>query len=959
MTTGEGATEQTTVGEALAAAVNRLREDLGDPTAPLLVLTPSEVNGTFARHELASATPFIRVRFMTPPQLHAQLAAPGLRALGLRPEPPGWLRATIQGLLEELPLGDYGEVMRAPGWLPALVSALNALESGGVDADSLVGLPLEGDLAERARVLGALLEGLDAARAEEGLIGPGREAEAARAAIEEGAAIPANEPTGAILLGDARSSRQVSASLSAWLAKRAVLRVDLPAVAGLEPAWGGLTAAAPEAATLSVQADPPAVRLLRTADQVREHVEIVRRVLRAVRDGVALDRIAVVLPDPSEAVALREALERAAIPATWQTGPPLASTPAALFLLHAIELARGDDSVASWYELLMRPGIRLRQELGQDAVRGRGRWRRLLSRCGAYRRAGVIRAALEASLDELEESEQTEADRAALTSLGKCFDALSAELASWREPRTVGRWARAWLSFLSRFWREGTDKRAVKSLLESWSRADAGPKLSLEDAALTLSDALGSTQVTTGSLRDASIRVLSPMQLLGAELEVVCVASMTQGRFPLNPSEDPILNDPLVEAINEALDAGLFHSSDRVALERRRLAAVRSATRRELWLSCPRVDMMSGRPLLPGTLLLELAEELEGRRVGFEELEASLEKAGGRGRAYAEDPEAALDAAEFLLSRLMEGDAETRKAALRALADHPTGRRLLAAYRAADRIARGARDEALRPWAGFVRPEVMQCLGLDGTTLTTRQLHALLSDPRDFLLRYALGAWRAPRLYEDLNPTRAFFVKDIIREEAQALLTGAGSLEEELDTRFDHTLDARLERAGLTEDGSIGDRVRRIGRRLARLLIRAEPVAGPALALEDAPVRADMAWRIGEPEARRTGAALEWLLGDDITGPAQAKAWGMLAEVAATRATGEAVDDVRWVSVEGHQRTPKDLDALLDGFQERLELVTAMVEAGAYAGEGPRGLHVDTAPPSEVERDWFDEWGAG
>ncbi|MCB9598272.1 MAG: hypothetical protein H6719_36500 [Sandaracinaceae bacterium] len=944
------------LGAVLASAVLSLRTKL-DSTAALAVLAPSEVNATLARHELALATPFIRVSFLTPNRLHSLLAAPGLRARGLRPEPPGWLRATLHHELVQRDLGAYGEVMRAPGWLPALVSAIEALESGGLDAEALRSLGLDGDLRARAEVLAALLDAVKGARAREDIAGPADEADAARQAIASDATIPANEPRGVILLGDARNTRTVSDTLRAWLAKRAVVRLDLPAMHDLAPAWGGLTAAAPHAEVVSVEASVPHTRMVRTPDPVRECVEIVRRVQRAIRDEVALDRIAVVLPDPSEAVALREALDRAQVPATWQTGPPLSTAPSASLLTHAIELARGDDSVTSWYELLMRPGLRLRQELGADAVRGRGRWRRLLSSCGAYRGSHVIQTALRASLAELDPGEESESDRLAYGSLLKCVDHFAELFASWRTPRTVGRWAKAWLTFVSRYWREGTDKRALKSLLEGWSRADAGPPLSLSDAAVTLGDALAGTQVTVGSLRDASIRVLSPMQCLGAELEVVCVASMTQGRFPLDPSEDPILDDALVDAINAKLDAGLFRSSDRVALERRRFAAVRSAVRSELWVSCPRVDMMKGRPLLPGTLLLELAEELAGRRVGFEELDDSLEPAGRRSRAYPADPETALDAGEFLLSRLHASEAAVRAAALTALVDHPNARRLLKAHRAATLITSGGVHEELRPWAGFVPPEVLSCQGLDGAALAPYQLAALLSDPLDFFLRWGLGAWRAPRLYDDFNPVREWYVKKILGAEARELLTGTSAgLATQLDARFDAALEVDLERAGMNDDASTGERVRRMARRLARAMLRAEPLAGPGLELEVATVRADLPWRLEGAEGRRTGSGVEWLVEKAPTKKAQQAGFAALAEVAATLARGEAVDELRWVGVDGSQQKAGDPAELLAGFQDRLTLVTEMVQAGAYPGAGPAALRVDGAPASEVSEDWWQAW---
>lgn len=965
-------------GAAIRQAVAELRARLDEPTAPIAVLTPSTVNGALARQALGATAPFIRVSFLTPAQLHHALAAPALRRQGLRPTPPGWTRATLAHLLGELELGAYGEVMRQPGWLPALTAAVEALEAGGVSGAALRELDLSGDLGARATLLAALLEGLEAARTRDGIAGPAAEAKAARTAVAEGHAVPANAPRGAVILGDARSPRRVAETLAAWLAERAVVRVGLAPLEALPPARGGAREARPDAPVVPCEPPQPAVRMVRTPDPVREQAAIVRRVLDAVRDGVPFDRIAIVLPDPSEAVALREALDRANVPATWMTGPPLASTPAARLLLHALRIARGEDTVASFYELLSRPGLRLRRAVGAGATTGRGRWRRILASCGAYRGTSTIRRALEATLAELGDGAAgagedaakgtdtpapdareaaREAERAATSALLRCVAHFADLFASWSEPRPVGAWARTWLAFVGQHWREGADTRALSRLLEGWSRADAGPAQPLDEAAVTLEDALGTTPVTRGSLRDPAVRVLSPMQCLGADFERVCVASMTQGRFPVDPSEDPILSDALLDAIEARVDAGLFRSGDRVALERRRFAAVRSAARGELWVSCPRVDMMKGRPLLPGSLLLDLAEEVHGRRLGFAALEAALEPAGRRSRPYPRDPARALDAAEHLLARLMEGDADTRAAALRALADHPTAARLLRAHRAADLVRAGARSSELRPHAGFVPVEVLPCRGLDGAPLTPSALEHLLQDPASFFLRRVLGAWPAKRLREDFDPARGWYVTRVLGDHARALLREpAAPLAEELLPRFEATVDGDLERAGL-RDETTAARVRRLGRRLADRLLRAEPNAGPPLALEAAPVAADLPWRLESASARRVGASLEWLVERAPAPKAQREGYGHLAELAAARARGDAIDAIRWVGVDGSTRVPKEgPDGLLEGFHARLALVTEMVAAGAFPGEGPAKLRLDATPESAVDERWWETW---
>lgn len=942
------------LGDRLAEAVRRVRERAGR-TAAVAVVTPSEVNGAFARRELAGVTSFIRVSFVTPHALHRALALPGLRAEGLRPEPPGWLRATLWRSLDDLDLGPYAAVLREPGWLPALTRSVEMLEAGGLSAEEVRALDArDEDLRARARMLAALMEAAAEARREERIAGPEDEARAAMRAVEGDAGVPANVPAGAVLLGDARNPKRVARTLSEWLAKRPTVRLSLPHAP--PPAWGGLTAAAPEAEVVGAEPRGPTVRWMRTPDQVRENAEIVRRVQRAIGEGTALDRIAIVLPDPSEAIALREQIERAGIPASWQTGPALASTPAASLLLHALSVAGGEDSVAAWYELLTWPGLRLRQVLGAEATRGRGRWRRLLSRCGAYRGTAVIGDALTACLEEL--AEDDDADRAALDGLLASYGALREVTEGWRAPRTVGRWARSWLAFVRRYGRESSDGRQLRSLLEGWSRADAGPPLALSEATSTLRDALETTQVVLGRLSDPSVRVLSPMQCIGARFELVCVAGMTQGRFPMSPSEDPILNDGLAEALNARFDAGLFASSDRVALERRRFAAVRSAANGELWLSCPRVDMLRGRPLLPGTLLLELASELAGRRVGFEALEETLVACGQRDRAFPEDPDDAIGPLEHLLARLEGPGAEE---ALSGLADHTIAARLLTAARAGDRLRAGARDDALRPWAGFVDAGVLPCKGLDGEALGPWALEALLKDPLDFFCRFMLGARRAPHLREDWDPVSAWNVRRIVRDEAHRLLGDGGLGAERLLESFEKAAARELERGGALDDTTLG-RLRRMGRRLAWLLVDAEPLAGPAPAVEALRLRRDLPWQVDGSDARQSGAGLEWLLRESPKRKMDRDTlYGAFAQAAALHANGREVAQTRWVTVEGGEWT-RDVDEVQALLNERLDAVTPMLEAGAFFGTGPtrrrkygRGpaLEIDAQPPCE---DPVEEW---
>ncbi len=229
---------------------------------------------------------------------------------------------------------------------------------------------------------------------------------------------------GAVLLGDRLLAPKIHHVLRAWLGRHPHVEVRAgpwhalpPAPAGMRAACTGEALDVPTRASTAgalargLFASPTAgvpmddtVVLARTPDDVREVAEAVRTALDAVRDGVPLDRIAIVVPDAEQIGVLRAHLERAGVPATWLVGPPIATTPAARFLVHALEVAHGDDTVPAWYGLLRQPELQLRSAVAADVTEGRGRWRKVLAGCGAVRDTRVIVSAIQSWADALDAS---------------------------------------------------------------------------------------------------------------------------------------------------------------------------------------------------------------------------------------------------------------------------------------------------------------------------------------------------------------------------------------------------------------------------------------------------------------------------------------------------------------------------------------------------------------------------
>jgi hypothetical protein len=681
------------LGQALALSIERLRSELGDPYAPVTVLVPAGPNGVLARRILAGEGPQIRIWFETPEGLlREQLPVSFWRTA--RAEPPGWRRSTLARIVDRFgadgELGRFAEVLRRPGWREPLASALVRLEGLTATAADLAALAADAaqpeHLRERAGLLAALFGALDEARVADGIASPAALAVAARAAIGGRDGVGASLATGAVVIGDRELPITLFSFLQQWFAIRRVVRVIPPGMGGLRLAPFGLAVAAGACLTLDVAVEglvptelgtllarlfrgeagspPPrdgSTAFVRTPDDARECVECVREVQRAIGRGLPLDRIAVVLPDSRQSSALEGALERAGIPCTWMVGRPARELAAAGLLRVVLDLACGDATPLRLYELLAHPAFGLRAAFGPDAVKGKGRWRRLLSQVASARGLDRIAAAVERlSIDDSVDPEEFERERGARASLVASIRAVEAALALLLEPGPLSAHARAWTAFLERFARRAESRGRLLALLEPIASASAaGPPLSTVQALEEL-DALLEREVVRGNLAERSIRVLAPMTLVGGEFDQICLLGLTEGRFPAATHEDAILPDDLLGALGRRIGRDLPLSREHEALERRRFAAAVGATRQKLWLSIPMLDFDTERPALPSSLALEALSAVLGRRARYGDLEGARAadsvavRAGSRARSYPPDPEDAVGALEHLIARVLQ-----------------------------------------------------------------------------------------------------------------------------------------------------------------------------------------------------------------------------------------------------------------------------------------------------------------
>jgi hypothetical protein len=939
------------IGAALSEAIARARAAAGDTWAQVRVVAPSVGSADLARRALGNAGPFLRVRFSTVEGLLAELGAPALARAGLAPEPAGWLAATLA--LEVARLGadgglaGYGSTLALPGWSAALERAVRAVEQAGLTQADLRAVPAPPGAAERLEVLAALVEAVAAARKAAGLYGRAELHAQALAAVSQGG-LPVHRDQATVVFGDRMLAPGTFAALEAWCASRPCVRLALSPLENLAPAARGIRAAAAGAIVVSALVDDPGalgvlrrrlfaeggeaapsdagVEAVATLDQHREVGAAVRRALDAVTAGTPLDRIAFVLPEASAASLLREALAQAGLPATWLTGPPLGTSGPARLLRLALSVSAGEDRAEDWYRLLRAPALRLRARLGPAAVRGRGRWRRLLSEVGVPRGTDRIEAGLRALAAEPspEAPGRLEATQALLQSI----TALQAAFAEWPVDATFAEHARAWAGWLRAWASRRPERLALEVVLDGVGRA-AGPHLGRRAAARLLEQVLAGVPWLGGQLDEPNVRVLPPMEAAGGDFELMLVLGLAEGRFPAPRAEDPLITDAVVEAVASATGLRLEDADARRAHERRRFAAALSAASGTVWLSAPAHDLTSGRPQAPSTLLFDVQAALRGRRTSLAELEAWLARPDCDPAGAPLDPARALSAGERRVALSRRAPA----LAAAALAQDTVGRRLMGLQRAQDRLAEAAATDAprLEGWTGLVAPDVLATL-LQDRVLSPGAVQRLLQAPHLFFFQDLLGAWPATRLPSERDPTEPEWLRRAVQD-ALTEVGGWAPLQAGLEGWLAARWAAEPGLASLAEPLRRASAARfaadlQVVGEAAALLREAEPLHLPEAAL------GATGWRLAERAAFRAGEQVALFVGNRVN-KGLVEVWHDVASACASVAAArlgmrEVVAVGRWERTAGAPTVGR-------GRTEALGAALVAAVEGAY-GLAQRGL---------------------
>lgn len=849
------------LGPALHAAIGELRSQIGDPTASILILVPSAGTKEIARRSLASAGAFIRVDFATPGELVSDLGELQIARGGGTVESAGWLSATLITVLrrfaEQGPHQELAETLTEKGWLPTVGWAIRELEGGGLGPQDLECVQ-DGEFGSRVALLAALLKSIREARERAGLVSQADLCQAAKTEVANGA-LPANRHRGALILGDTILSRLEFEVVEAWIRARLGLRLQILPFEHVPPAPFGLRGAAAEIPSFEVGVEgegdlqhfqrslftapaAPApegasVVLHQTPDENREMKEVVRVVQRAVHAGTPLDRIAVALPDGDAAEALDTQLGLAGIDAVWLVGPPVTRTPPARLMRLVLDVASGDESVRTWHRLLRFPGLRLRANLPPEAVVGPGRWRRILARCGATEQAELIERAVRRYAAKLDPADElTRGTRESAESLLACLERLASEIAAFPRDATLADHAEAWRSFLRAWLPASPDRARLERILDRWRYADGEATLDLETARGLFDESIGAEQALKGSLTAPAIRVLPPMELLAGEFDLVCITGLSEGRFPRKRSEDVLLTDDLIDAINGSTAGRLLTSRDRADLERRRLAAAVAAARAKLHLFCPAADFMTGRPVRPGRLLLEVASALLGRRARYQDLHEMMERSGRRAFVPVSNLEDSVGGLEHLMSRIGR-DTEANLAHLLA---HPVARRLIQLQRSVDRFRQGMESGVpyFDAWTGRITPAAVRCaVSGDGAADAQTYSEAALA-PGSFFFRKILRAYPAPRLPRAFDPTHKARIQRMVAAALLRALDRTESLEIAFDLAWAELEEEALKDAPALEQDFI-DLARRLGRYLFDRLVVQHPDVAKARRVEGATTSVD------------------------------------------------------------------------------------------------------------------------
>ena len=725
----------TSVRARLAAAGRRLRECL-ETGEEVLLLGPSRgAADDLLRGLTESGGGLLGVHAMSFQQWAREAASLDLAARGLRPITPLGTEAIAaraarlaeaEGELERL-----SPVAGMPGFARSLAATLGELRAAGVPPSTLAG-------DEGTRDLGRLLERFAGEMERFGLADRSAVLRLAAEALADGRAIvpprsiwldlPVRGRVPADVLGAlAGRSREVVATVAAgdgesleWLVSvlgdEAVTNVDPDTDGATGTALGRVQRLVFETGvdterTPSAAEAPLSVDLFSAAGEGQECVEIARRIRRAAAGGLAFDRIAVLVRQPTAYLPLVEdALGRAGIPA-YVTRGSLHPNPAGRAFLALLACA-GERLSASrfaeylslgqtpkpaadgappevedvpWVEpageqLVLKsnepaapqpPPASAGPEDADDAredaapagaLRAPARWERLLVDAAVVGGAGRWRKRLEGLDAEFrlqlgEAADESESRRGYLerqiARLGTLRDFALPLVEFLDDLPERADWG-VWLDRLGRLatmaLRHPESVLEVLAELRPLSEVD---EVGLDEVERVLAERLRLSRREPPKRRYGRVFVGSVEEAAGRSFDLVFVPGLAEGVFPRRSGEDALLLDERRRALGGA-GFRLAVDVDRTRREQLLLRLAAGAAGHSLVASYPRVDLVQGRARVPSLYALDLLRAAEGRLPDLDTLGRRAAAAGAAvvGWPAPAEPEEAIDEAEFDLAML-------------------------------------------------------------------------------------------------------------------------------------------------------------------------------------------------------------------------------------------------------------------------------------------------------------------
>ncbi len=633
--------------EALTAEIAAAKRD--DPLVAVNVVVPSNHVGVTARRLLGSGAVgptssrgvgLAAVTFLTVYRMAELLGSAALAGQGRRPVSTPVIGAALRAALRERP-GVFAPVAEHPATESSLVAAyremrdvspgalrrLGARSRRAADVVALHDLAharLEGEFYDEQDLVASAIERLDAGEGREtGLDGPVVVYLPQRLSLHSAALLRA--------VARGRPLRVIAGSTghpgADAMVGRSVARIDdtgrLPLALGpsLAPAF-----------------DTRRTRVVTTSDADEEVRTAVRVVVDAARTGSPLERIAVLYPTAEPYARLaHEHLSAAGISHNGAAVDPLTSRLAGRTLLGFLRLPEGGyrrDEIFAWlagglprHRGRRAPVVaweRVSREAG--VVAGRAHWDRLLTThaadCDGEAEASEGDPdAVEWRADQL----RTEAERARSLRefvLG-IIDDLDGAASAPRPWAQRAAWARRCLADLLGSERHRTrwpitEQRAAERVERALDRLAAldgveGP-VALEVFTRTLELELEADLGRVGRMGEGVV-VGSLGMGVGLDLDVVVVLGLAEGSLPSRVREDSLLPDAEREATGDELP----RRSDESERQHHDLLATLGGAQRHV-LCVPRGDLRRNSDRVPSRWVLEIAGDLEGRRVTGVEL---------------------------------------------------------------------------------------------------------------------------------------------------------------------------------------------------------------------------------------------------------------------------------------------------------------------------------------------------